>query len=204
MPQPGYGHLLYAVAMLARQARLSLFAKAQLNYSKPDYSKPDYTQTVSPVVSADTSEVSTVQPDSETHYELALNALEAIAARFGAAGEEIGIAHGRVWDNDLLDLIAKTLRIKKARMEKWNNIIVAAGSRTGGDEGFVSVKDCPAPDSGGTAWQAEAGAYTGEWFSDRLDESWLDDDYRMGWVWEGDPLAVSFVGDVVGIRDTSW
>ena len=194
MPQPGYGHLLYAVAMLARQARLSLFAKAQLNHTKP----------VSPVVSADISEVSTVQPDSETHYELALNALEAIAARFGAAREEIGIAQGRVWDNDLLDLIAKTLRIKKARMEKWGNIIAAATNRPGGDEGFVPVKDSPALDSGGPAWLAEAGTYSGEWFSDRLDDSWLDDDYRMGWAWEGDPLVGSFVGDVVEIRDTSW
>lgn len=175
MPQPGFGHLIYAVTVLARQARLSLLAKAQ----------PKCANSVSSDVSADNAQAAIMSLDAEASDDLVLNALERIAARCGAAREEISAAHGRVWENDLLDLVARTLRFKKARIEKWSKILMAAVNRVDGDEHFPPKKGWA---THGSVEGVEAGKHTGEWLFEQLDVSLLDDNYQESWLWGGDSL----------------
>ena len=175
MPQPGFGHLIYAVTVLARLARLSLLAKAQPNGVNP----------VSSGVSADNTQAETMSLDAEASDSDVVHARELIAARFGAAREEISAAHGKVWENDLLDLVARTLRVKKTRIEKWSKILMATVDR-GGDERFPPRTDWAAHCSvEGPERNVEVGENTGEWLLEQLDMSLLD---QESWLWPGDPM----------------
>ncbi|KAJ5619479.1 hypothetical protein N7510_003463 [Penicillium lagena] len=181
MPQPGYGHLIYAITMLARQARLSLLVNTQ----------PNCASSISSNISADTAQPETRNIDAETTKTLVLNALESFAARFEAAKVEIGAAHGREWENDLLDLIVKTLRVKKARIEKWSKVLEAARNGGYSGDGFPPGKDWPAFSSvDGQESNTGAREDAAEWLFEQLDKSLLDDNYQESWLWGGDPLDI--------------
>ena len=87
MPQPGYGHFIYGVTMLARQARLSLLANAQPNCASSIPSNAP--------IGAD--QHATKNADAEATKMLVLSSLETFTARFEAAREEMGAAHGQKW-----------------------------------------------------------------------------------------------------------
>lgn len=56
--------------------------------------------------------------------------LDTMAARFEAAKDEMAAAQGVDWENDTWDLAAEHLKMKKARVEKWRDIMavgIAAG-----------------------------------------------------------------------------
>ena len=179
MPQPGYGHLLYAVTMLARQARLSLLANAQ----------PNYASSVPSNASTDIAEGATQNIDAEASETLVLNALETFAARFEAARGEISAAHGREWENDLLDQIAKTLRVKRARIVKWSKVLRAAMNDSCTDDGRPPGQDWPAFGSiEGQEGNTEARKDAAEWSFEQLDRSLLDDNYQESWLWGSDLL----------------
>lgn len=181
MPQPGYGHLMYVVTMLARQARLSLLANVQPNSASSIYSH----------VSADTAHRVTKNVDAEATEILVLNALETFAARFEAAREEIGAAHGQEWENNLLDLIAKTLRVKRARIENWSKVLVAATTDGCSGDEVPPRRDWPAPGSAeGQESSTEARKDTAEWLFEQLDRSMLDDNDQESWLWGNDPLGL--------------
>lgn len=181
MPQPGYGHLMYAVTMLARQARLSLLANAQSNRAS----------SISGQVSADSAQCVTKNIDAEATKTLVLSALETFAVRFEAAREEIGAAHGQEWENNLLDLIAKTLRVKRARIENWDRVLVAATTDGYSGDRFPQGRDWPMFSSvEGQVSSTEARKDTAEWLFEQLDRSLLDDNYQESWLWGSDPLGL--------------
>ncbi|KAK9250686.1 hypothetical protein V1507DRAFT_339903 [Lipomyces tetrasporus] len=201
MPQPGYGHLIYAITMLVRQARLSLLSRAH----------PNRASSISDVPGV-TVNTASIGLGTETSERLVLDALESLAARFGAARGEMGAAYGKVWENDFLDLVAKTLRGKKTRIERWSRILVTTGSGTCGDEAFQPRKDGIEPSSiEGQRGNVEAGKDTGGWLFEQLDDFLLDDDYQESWLWAGDPSDLfiyqnqgGLVDESVGTSDTSF
>ena len=175
MPQPGYGHLLYAVTVLARQTRLSLLASAQPNYATSTPSK----------VSTQTAQDAANDMDAQATEAFVLNALETFAARFEAARAEIGAAHGQEWENDLLDQIANTLRVKRARILKWSNVLRAAMNDGRSGDGLPPVRDWPAVS--GHESSTEAMKDAGEWSFEQLGRWLQDDNYQESWLWGNDP-----------------
>ncbi|KAJ5833247.1 hypothetical protein N7474_001558 [Penicillium riverlandense] len=181
MPQPCYGHLIYAITMLARQARLSLLVNAQ----------PKCASSISSNISADTAQPATKNSEAETTENMVLNALESFASRFAAARVEIGAAHGREWENNRLDLIAKTLRVKKARIEKWSNVLLAAMNGGCSGDGFAPGKGWPAFGSvEGQESNTGAREDAAGWMFEQIDRSLLDDNYQESWLWGSDPLDI--------------
>lgn len=164
--------------MLARQARLSLLANAQLNCASSIPSN----------VSTDIVQGATKNIDAEATETLVLNALETFAVRFEAARGEIGAAHGREWENDLLDQIAKTLRVKRARIVRWSKVLRAAMNDGSSGDGLPQGQDWPAFGSvEGQESNTEARKDAAEWPFEQLDRSLLDDNYQESWLWGSDP-----------------
>ncbi|KAJ5798399.1 uncharacterized protein N7503_007695 [Penicillium pulvis] len=180
MPQPGYGQLMYAVTMLARQARLSLLANAQFN-------RVSY---ISSHVSADTAQRVTKNVDAEATENLVLNALQTFATRFEAAKEEIGTAYGQEWDNNLLNLIAKTLRVKKARIENWSKVLLAKTTDGCSGDGVTPGQEWPAFSSAEGQESSADARDAAERLFGQLDRSLLDDNYQESWLWGSDPLGL--------------
>ncbi|KAJ5999370.1 hypothetical protein N7451_007180 [Penicillium sp. IBT 35674x] len=180
MPQPGYGQLMYAVTMLARQARLSLLANAQLN-------RASY---ISSHASADTTQRVTKNIDAGATETLVLNALETFATRFEAAREEIGTAYGQVWENNLYNLIAKTLRVKRARIENWSKVLLAATTDGCSGDGVPPGQEWPAFSSAEGQESSTDARDAAEWFFGQLDRALLDDNYQESWLWGSDPLGL--------------
>jgi hypothetical protein len=55
-----------------------------------------------------------------------LGILDIMAARFEAAKKEMAAAQGIEWENDTWDFAAEHLRMKKARIEKWCEVVAMA------------------------------------------------------------------------------
>lgn len=181
MPQPGYGHLLYAVTMLARQARISLLANAQ----------PNVASYLPSNTSAENLQDTSSKSDAEATETLVLNALETFATRFEAARLEIGAAHGQEWENDLLDQIANTLRVKKTRIVKWSQVLRTAidDGRSGGEmppvypsQAYGSVE--------GQESNIQVSKDAAQWSFERFCGSLLDDNYQESWLWGSEPLSM--------------
>ena len=175
MPQPGYGHLLYAVTILARQARLSLLASAQPNYATSTPSN----------VSIQTAQDAANDIDAQATEAFVLNALETFVARFEAARVEIGAAYGQEWENDLLDQIANTLRIKKARIVKWSSVLRAAMNDGPSGDVHPPVRDWPAVSAHESSTEAMKAA--GEWSFEPLGRWLQNDNYQESWLWGSGP-----------------
>lgn len=165
MPQPGFGHLIFAVAILVRRARLLLLARSQL-----------ITGSSSNGVNLGTFATETIPTYSaaDTSQGLLVEGLESLAARFVAAKEEIGVALGVQWKNDLLDLIARKIRARKSRIEKWTNIIAASENLSRRDTVTSTSFECDAQDVLATSWPSD------------LDESMLGHDDLEDWLWSDD------------------
>lgn len=65
-----------------------------------------------------------------------LGVLDTMVARFEAARKEMAAAQGVEWENETWDLAAEQMRMKKARVEKWCDVVAmaAAEGRTDADD----------------------------------------------------------------------
>ncbi|PQE27943.1 Transcriptional regulator WAR1 protein [Rutstroemia sp. NJR-2017a BBW] len=75
----------------------------------------------------------TAQPDLRIDI---LGILDTMGARFEAAKKEIAVAQGLDWENHTWDFAAEHSKLKKARVEKWCEIIAMAA-----DEGRSPLTD---------------------------------------------------------------
>jgi hypothetical protein len=154
MPQPAYAQLVHAAMMLSRWTRVAGPGVVKLSSAGGAVSLKGITVPSEPMpalsgvpscpdlslsrrpASASTQVVSaqilntlraqvTAQPNLQVDI---CGILDTMAARFEAAKEEMAVAQGVNWENDTWDLAAEHLRIKKARVEKWREIVaIAAG-----------------------------------------------------------------------------
>ncbi|KAK9249926.1 hypothetical protein V1507DRAFT_76960 [Lipomyces tetrasporus] len=146
MPIPGFGHLIYTVTMLARRARILVLARDESDSDTNNYAGDD----------------------------LMLDVLEALAKRFESAREEMCAAHGGEWNNDLLDLAGRRLRVIGARIERWSNI-VAANSRA-----RQPRKDQPVYDGES---QSEMVNEIDRWWPEQTHGPWMDEYHQDHWLW---------------------
>jgi hypothetical protein len=154
MPQPVSTQLIHAAMLLARWSKIAgpgAFDLAGLSATAspwkgdatpafsgvrpcPDLSapQPPATEACAPAVSAQTLNTLRAQVLAEPGLRLdVFGILDAMAVRFEAAQKEMTIAQGRAWDNDMWDLAAKQVRMKKSKIEKWCRIVAAASSGEG-------------------------------------------------------------------------
>ena len=105
--------------------------------------------------------------------------MEAMVKRLEGAKEEISAAQGVVWENDFWNLVAKKLKMKRARFEKWSEIT----ARVGG-EGTLSRNGRPADEPEGRKEGGGGGVATGHeadaWVEPPLggyqdNEQWVSD-----------------------------
>ncbi|KAI1866609.1 uncharacterized protein JN550_007462 [Neoarthrinium moseri] len=149
MPQPAYAQLVHAAMMLTRWTRVAgpsavkLFNTGTIVPQKGSTVPCQPTPALSgvpscpdlslsrPPASASTQVVSAqilntlrsqviAQPDLQIGI---CGILDIMAARFEAAKEEMAAAQGVDWENDTWDLAAEHLKMKKARVEKWHEIV---------------------------------------------------------------------------------
>lgn len=65
----------------------------------------------------------TAQPNLQVDI---LGILDTMAARFEAAKKEMAAAQGVDWENDTWNFAAEHLKMKKARVEKWREMVAMA------------------------------------------------------------------------------
>jgi hypothetical protein len=152
MPQPAYVQLVHGAMMLSRWVRVAGPSAVKLSNactavsqkessvpwpstpalsgmpSCPDLSLPRLpaspsTQVVSAHILNTLRDKVTAQPDLQVDI---LGILDTMRARLGAAKKEIAAAQGLDWENDTWDLAAEHLKMKKARVEKWCEMVAMA------------------------------------------------------------------------------
>lgn len=152
MPQPAYAQLVHAAMMLSRWIRVAGPSAVKLSStgaaasqkestapwqsmpalsgvpSCPDLSLPRPPALASTqVVSAQILSTLRAQVTTQSNLQVDIfGILDTMAARFEAAKEEMAAAQGVEWENDTWDLAAKHLKMKKARVEKWCDIVAIA------------------------------------------------------------------------------
>jgi hypothetical protein len=154
MPQPAYAQLVHAAMMLSRWTRVAGPSAVKLSSAGTAVSQKESTVPWQPTpalsgvpscpdlslsrppASAPTQVVSTqilntlrAQVTAQPKLQVDIcGILDTMAARFEAAKEEMAAAQGVDWENDTWDLAAEHLKMKKARVEKWREIVaIAAG-----------------------------------------------------------------------------
>ncbi|KAK4936892.1 hypothetical protein LTR10_022349 [Elasticomyces elasticus] len=158
MPQPAYAHLVHAAMMLSRWARVAgpsavkppsagTAVSPQKEYTVPEQPTPALSGVPScpdlslprPPASASTQVVSAqilntlrAQVTAQPNLQVDICAiLDTMAVRFEAAKDEMAAAQGLDWENDTWDLAAEHLKKKKARVEKWYEIVAMAAAGEG-------------------------------------------------------------------------
>ncbi|KAF2867427.1 hypothetical protein BDV95DRAFT_610823 [Massariosphaeria phaeospora] len=140
MPQPAYVQLVHGAMMLSRWIRVAGPSAVTLSSagtavsqkqpmsalsgvpSCPDLSLPK--APASQVVSAQI--LNTLRAEVTAHPNLQvdiLGILDTMAARFEAAKKEMAAAQGVDWENDTWNFAAEHLKMKKARVEKWCEMV---------------------------------------------------------------------------------
>ncbi|QKX59327.1 uncharacterized protein TRUGW13939_06459 [Talaromyces rugulosus] len=154
MPQPAYVQLVHGAMMLSRWVRVAGPSAVKLSSagtaavsqkestvpwqptpalsgvpSCPDLSLPrpqasaSTTQVVSAQILNTLRTKVTAQPNLQVDI---LGILDTMAARFEAAKKEMAAAQGVDWENDTWDFAAEHLKMKKARVEKWREMVAMA------------------------------------------------------------------------------
>jgi hypothetical protein len=152
MPQPAYSQLVHGAMMLSRWVRVAGPIAVKLSSvgtavpqkdftvpwqplpalsgvpSCPDLSLPRPpasipTQVVSAQILNTLRAKVAAQPSLQVDV---LGILDLMAARFEAAKKEMAAAQGVDWENDTWDFAAEHLKMKKARVEKWCEMITMA------------------------------------------------------------------------------
>lgn len=122
MPQPGLGHLIFAVTMLMRRARLVLLSWGQPGQTSATGSTAGTTPSDCPG-----HNTSSANYGMGVSQGLMTQPLVALAGRLEYAKQEIGAAHGVSWKNDFLDIVAINLRSRADRIEKWCALVDTKG-----------------------------------------------------------------------------
>jgi hypothetical protein len=156
MPQPAFAQLTHAAMMLSRWVRITgssavtLFGtgSSEVQNRRPRALGPTPALSGVPpcpdlglarppassaaqVVSAQI--LSTLRTGVTAQPNLQINVcaiLDTMAARFEAAKEEMTAAQGAEWENDTWGLAAEHLRLKKAKVEKWCEVVAIGGGGT--------------------------------------------------------------------------
>ncbi|KAH8689328.1 hypothetical protein BGW36DRAFT_70139 [Talaromyces proteolyticus] len=162
MPQPAYVQLVHGAMMLSRWVRVAGPSAVKLSSADTAVSQKEFTVPWQPTpalsgvpscpdlslprppASVSTQVVSaqilntlrakvTAQPNLQVDI---LGILDTMAARFEAAKKEMAAAQGVDWENDTWDFAAKHLKMKKARVEKWREMVAMAAG-----EGRILLTD---------------------------------------------------------------
>jgi hypothetical protein len=175
MPMPGFGQLIYTVTFLARRARIILLARDRARDGSAG------TKPLQPTPQA-------VVPNnfSEATEELMLGVLESLAVRFASAKDEMVTIHGGDWNNDFLDVAARTLRVIKPRIERWCEIVTA-----GIQNPFPKDQMSTGVDKG-----EEQTLNAGRWWLEQLDGPWLDENGQGSWLWAIDEMDVIYSNEL--------
>lgn len=152
MPQPAYVQLVHGAMMLSRWVRVAGPSAVKLSSAGTAVSQKEFTVPWQPTpalsgvpscpdlslprppASVSTQVVSaqilntlrakvTAQPNLQVDI---LGILDTMAARFEAAKKEMAAAQGVDWENDTWDFAAEHLKMKKARVEKWREMVAMA------------------------------------------------------------------------------
>ena len=162
MPQPAYVQLIHGAMMLSRWVRVAGPSAVKLSRTSTGVSQKEFTAPWKPTpalsgvpscpdlslprppASPSTHVVSAqilntlrakVIAQSNLHLDV-LGILDTMGARFEAAKKEMAAAQGLDWENDTWDFAAEHLKMKKARVEKWCEMVAIAA-----DEGRSSLTD---------------------------------------------------------------
>ncbi len=83
-----------------------------------------------------------------------LAVLDTMVARFEAARKEMAAAQGVDWENKMWDLAAEQMKMKKARVEQWRDLVTtaAAGGRADADHTSDEGRGQTANDVGDLEW----------------------------------------------------
>jgi hypothetical protein len=152
MPQPAYVQLVHGAMMLSRWVRVAGPSAVKLSSAGTAVSQKEFTVPWQPTpalsgvpscpdlslprppASLSTQVVSaqilntlrakvTAQPNLQVDI---LGILDTMGARFEAAKKEMAAAQGVDWENDTWDFAAEHLKMKKARVEKWCEMVAMA------------------------------------------------------------------------------
>ncbi|TVY36753.1 hypothetical protein LSUB1_G007916 [Lachnellula subtilissima] len=152
MPQPAYVQLVHGAMMLSRWVRVAGPSAVKLSSAGTAVSQKEFTVPWQPTpalsgvpscpdlsfprppASLSTQVVSaqilntlrakvTAQPNLQVDI---LGILDTMGARFEAAKKEMAAAQGMDWENDTWDFAAEHLKMKKARVEKWCEMVAMA------------------------------------------------------------------------------
>jgi hypothetical protein len=151
MPQPAYVQLVHGAMMLSRWVRVAGPGAVKLSSAGTAVSQKEFTPwqpppALSGVPSCPDLSLPRPPASSSTHVVSAqiLNTLRAkvtaqpnlqvdilgifdtMGARFEAAKKEMAAAQGVDWENDTWDFAAEHLKLKKARVEKWCEMVAMA------------------------------------------------------------------------------
>lgn len=152
MPQPTYVQLVHGAMMLSRWVRIAgpsaiKFCSAGTAASQrkftvpalsgvpscPDLTLPTFSTSQSTQV-VSTQILNTLRAKVAAQSDLQvdiLGILDTMAVRFEAAKKEMAAAQGVDWENDTWDYAAEHSRMKKARIEKWCEIVAMAAAGEG-------------------------------------------------------------------------
>jgi hypothetical protein len=164
MPQPAYVQLVHGAMMLSRWVRIAGPSAVMLSSAGTAVSQEEFTvpwqpppalsgvpscpdlSLPRPPASPSTQVVSaqilnTLRAKVIAHPNLqvdVLGILDIMAARFEAAKKEMAAAQGVDWENDTWDFAAEHLKMKKAKVEKWCEMVAMAAG-----EGRSPLTDAP-------------------------------------------------------------
>ncbi len=200
IPQAAYVQLVHGAMMLSRWLRIAGLGAAKLSRAGTAVSQKDSTLLSRPtpalsgvppcpdlslptdpgsesthVMSAQILNLLRAQVAAQPSLQVdIIRILDTMAARFEAAKKEMAAAQGLDWENDTWDLAAEHLKMKKARVEKWRDIVAMAA-----DKGMGPPTD--AHDSVGDERQA-----IDMWTGQSVDDfEWLTSDHGWnGMEWE--------------------
>ena len=157
IPQPAYVQLVHGAMMISRWLRIAGPSAVKLSSAGTATSQKESTVSLQPTpalsgvpscpdlslprppASVSTQVVSTqilgtlrAQVAAQPNLQLdILGILDTMAARFEVAKKEIAAAQGVNWENDTWDFAAQHLKMKKARVEKWRDMVAAAAGKRG-------------------------------------------------------------------------
>ncbi len=157
MPQPAYVQLVHGAMMLSRWARVAGPSAVKLSSAGMAVSQKEFTILPRPtpalsgvpscpdlslprppaslptqVVSAQILNTLRANVAAQPNLQVdVLGILDTMAARFEAAKKEMAAAQGVEWENDTWDFAAEHSRMKKARVEKWCEVVAMAASGEG-------------------------------------------------------------------------
>ena len=152
MPQPAYVQLVHGAMMLSRWVRVAGPSAVKLSSAGTAVSEKEFTVPWQPtpalsgvpscpdlslprppallstqVVSAQILNTLRAKVTAQSNLQVdILGILDTMGARFEAAKKEMAAAQGVDWENDTWDFAAEHLKMKKARVEKWCEMVAMA------------------------------------------------------------------------------